>query len=121
MEKVHYVYIIKHPIGYYYIGKRTGQIDDDYMGSGVKINNYYKKYPKKQWTKEIVSVTETEQMAYNIEEVLVNKETLQDPMCLNIALGGKAVRKGSVVSEETRQKLREHYQRIKHLILEGHR
>ena len=88
----HYVYRIVHKESlHFYIGLRTckGTIEDDpYMGSGTVINNYYKKYGKDVFSKEILHTFATREEASTKESELVNVETLKDPLCLNLKTGG---------------------------------
>lgn len=86
----------------FYIGKHsTSNIEDDYIGSGVKLKDYIKfKNPK--IIKEILATFNTEQEAYDYEAELVDEEWLKRPDVLNLKLGGNTA---FVYSKESRDKM----------------
>ena len=84
-----------HPTGEYYIGIHKGKTNDGYTGSGVRFRKKFKNTPRQQWTREILFEGDYYTRCVKIERDLVNKETLQDPLCLNVALGGGASFYGS--------------------------
>jgi hypothetical protein len=72
----------------YYIGVHgTENIDDDYLGSGVRIKNSIRKHGRETFTREILFQGSQED-AYQKEKELVSEETLKDPKCLNLIVGG---------------------------------
>jgi len=89
-RKYHYLYKITYQkTGEFYIGiHSTDNLNDGYMGSGSKIRNYYKKYGKQNFTKEYIRFFDNRDDASIFEHKIVNEELLNDPLCLNIALGG---------------------------------
>lgn len=58
------------------------------MGSGTLLNNYYNKYGKDQFIKEILYSFHTREEASAKEAELITVETLNDPNCLNLKTGG---------------------------------
>ena len=56
MRKYNYVYITTNKInGKFYIGKHsTDNLNDKYLGSGIKLNNAIKKYGKEHFTIELI-------------------------------------------------------------------
>jgi len=78
-----------------------------YWGSGTRIQNQIKKYGTEIFNYEILCISNTDYI-FELESKYVTKELLQeDKLCLNIVTGGREPpsKKGTVISEETRQKL----------------
>lgn len=91
MGNNHCVYVTIHKDGRYYIGKSTTyQISKGYKGSGVLISRVLKKYPG-QFKTYVVKSGLTRDEAYFIEEMLVDDDTLADPLCLNLTRGGQGL------------------------------
>lgn len=86
----HIVYKITNTLnGMYYIGVHsTKRLDDGYMGSGTRLKNAIKKYGIQNFTKEVLSDSETRVEALKKESELVNRDTLTDPFCYNLVSGG---------------------------------
>lgn len=73
----------------YYIGyHKTKNINDSYLGSGIRIQRSIKKYGKENFKKEILFISKIAEEAFQREKELVNEETLKDPLCLNLKIGG---------------------------------
>ena len=106
-RKYHYVYkITRKSDGMYYIGIHSADtLDDTYFGSGKRIKRSIAKYGKDAHTKEILDLLPSREAIKQRERELVNEECLNDPLCMNLALGGEG---GYVinVSAETREKMR---------------
>ena len=88
----------------FYFGQRTTRIlpsEDKYRGSGIKINDYYKKYPN-SYIKEIISFHNSHE-ELNQAEYDIIQPWLNHPDCLNLRDGGNQ----GTASEETKQKLHE--------------
>lgn len=74
----------------YYIGiHSTDNLEDDYMGGGKRIKNSVRKHGKDAHRKEILEFFENRSSLVNREVQLVNMELLNDPLCMNIKLGGE--------------------------------
>lgn len=88
-----------------YIGvhKTNPEIFDGYIGNNVYCNRpstyehpkerfHYavKKYGPKNFKRAIIAVFDTEEEAYELEEIIVNKEFLSRNDVYNVALGGKS-------------------------------
>lgn len=93
--KVHYIYKIYFlcgfPTGRYYLGKRTGYVDDSYGGSGNFCKAYYKKYGKiagKTYIKEIIEINPSKGINVKREEIIIGDLWKTDPLCMNQAPGG---------------------------------
>lgn len=98
------VYITHHPKGYYYCGKSktNGILHHGYKGSGKRLKDYFKKYPRTEWTTEILHDNLTEQEAYDLEAYYVDLEALKDPMILNLKTGGG---ENYIYTDETKRKV----------------
>jgi hypothetical protein len=90
-RKYHYIYKITClKNSRYYIGMHsTDNLEDGYFGGGKRIKNSVKKHGKDAHRKEILEFFENRELLRNREMELVNEELLNDPMCMNIALGGE--------------------------------
>lgn len=88
---MHYVYRTTFEDGQFYIGVRklppdTTASQDSYLGSGKALKRKLKTHTAE---KQVVAVFESQKQAYELERQLVTYETLQDPLCLNLVLGGR--------------------------------
>ncbi len=96
--------IINNVNGKYYIGKHsTNNLNDNYMGSGDLIKLAIRKYGIKEFKKEIIFRARTEQIAYWIEGMIVDKEFINSQSNYNISLGGYgAIMLGRKHSDKTK-------------------
>jgi len=67
----------------------TDNLEDGYMGGGKRIKNSVKKHGKINHTKEILEFLESRDLLKIREKEIVNEELLQDPLCMNLVLGGE--------------------------------
>lgn len=73
----------------FYIGVHsTNNINDGYMGSGVRISKSIKKYGKDKHIREIIEYLDDRISLMNREREIVTEELLSDPYCMNISVGG---------------------------------
>ncbi len=88
--------------GYIYIGQHTtNNIDDGYMGSGIRLTNTYKKYGLDSFKKEILYVFDNFEEMDAKEAELVNEEFIRREDTYNIVLGGTGwCSKGTVTVED---------------------
>lgn len=95
---------------HYYIGKHsTTRPQDKYYGSGSILKDYYKKYGKKDgvtFIKEILEYNSSSEENLERERVIIGDKWKTDSLCINLCEGGRGPF-GIVISEETRQKLRD--------------
>jgi hypothetical protein len=85
----HYLYKITRFDGMYYIGMHsTDDLEDGYLGSGKRITRSVKKYGASQHKKEILETFSSRAELKNRELEIVNEELLEDPLCMNLKLGG---------------------------------
>ena len=87
----YYVYITTNKInGMKYIGQHSGEIDDNYLGSGVKLKNAIKKYGKENFFKEILYIASSEKELNEKEKEFISKyNAVNDSEFYNIAPGGE--------------------------------
>jgi len=75
--------------GEYYIGVHvTDNLEDGYLGSGKRLRYSLEKYGKETFKREILAVFDNPSDMFNKEAELVNEETLLDPLCINLKVGG---------------------------------
>jgi hypothetical protein len=76
--------------GYIYIGiHSTNNIDDGYIGSGVRFSKEVSKIGKEHFTREILHYYDTREEALNKEREIVNKDFVLREDTYNSAIGGK--------------------------------
>lgn len=90
-RRLHYIYKITNNItNEYYIGKHsTTNLFDNYLGSGLRLKRSIKKYGKQNFTKIILQWADSLESLNELEAEYVNQNTLEDPLCLNLKLGGE--------------------------------
>lgn len=89
-----YKWIYK-PTGEYYIGIHKGTTDDGYIGSGVLFRRKFTNTSRDHWEREVLFEGDYWTECLKKEKELVNWKTLKEPLCLNLAVGGKRGRSGS--------------------------
>ena len=90
-RKYNYFYKIVNNInGHFYYGiHSTDDLNDGYMGSGIKLHKAFEKYGIENFSKEILKFFDTRDEAVLYEEEIVNEELVYDRTCYNIARGGE--------------------------------
>lgn len=102
-RKFHYIYRVTRTDGMYYIGLHsTDDLDDGYFGSGQRLWKSIKKHGKEAHTKEILEFLPSRLELRARERELVNEKTLQDPLCMNVILGGS---ESPMLIQSVRQKV----------------
>ena len=76
----HYFYKITNLInGHFYYGvHNTKNLNDGYMGSGVRLQIAYKKYGIENFKKEILKYFDTKEEAFEYEAEVVNETLIND-------------------------------------------
>jgi len=89
----HYFYKITNDINgnYYYGVHSTNNLDDEYLGSGIRLGYAKNKYGIEHFHKEILKFFDTADDAYNYESEIVNESLVKDPNCYNCMVGGVCV------------------------------
>lgn len=90
--------------GKYYVGKaRIDRVENgSYVGSGKRLHQTFKKYPRDEWYCTVIAKFATSDEAYAHEAKLVDEQLLSDPNCLNLIPGGRAPK--LIFEESFRQK-----------------
>lgn len=90
-KKFHFIYRTTNLLnGRYYVGLHsTDKVDDDYIGSGKRFWNEVNKYGRENFKREIVEFFPSRRELKARERDLVNEEMLNDPLCMNLKLGGE--------------------------------
>ena len=95
MEKKKYFYgykITNNINNHFYYGIHTTyNLNDNYMGSGIRLNKAYKKYGKENFTKEIIKFFDNENDMISWEQNIVTEELVKNQNCYNSQIGGKYV------------------------------
>ena len=110
MENQYYIYKTINLInGKQYIGKHTGQLDDDYLGSGILIQRAIEKYGKENFKKEILEICKKEELDGKEKYYISKFDAVNNPNFYNIADGGQGgfVTKGYSLEQrlETNKKI----------------
>ena len=87
---IYFVYRTTNQInGKIYVGvHRTSNINDGYIGSGIRLQKAIKKYGYENFTRDILCFTETYSEAFEIEELIVDHDFVKSPDTYNMKLGG---------------------------------
>lgn len=90
----------------YYIGMHSSRSETDrYFGSGKIIAGSLKKHGTKNHTRETIATANSREELRLLEEQIVTADLLNDPLCMNLAVGGCGSGLGRVVTATTRQKM----------------
>jgi hypothetical protein len=74
----------------YYVGVHsTSNLDDGYLGSGLRVRRSIQKNGESSHVREILRFFETAQEAYDYEKEIVTDEFISNPLVMNIVPGGK--------------------------------
>lgn len=92
--------------GHFYFGMHsTDDMNDGYLGSGVRLVRSVAKYGKAAHHVEIISTHETREEASLAESLIITPKLLSDPKCMNCGPGGQGAFDRPSTAEETRAKL----------------
>jgi len=89
-KTIHYIYKTTCVItGRWYIGMHSAyELNDGYMGSGIVLRRSLRKYGKENHILEILEFLPTRELLAEREKEIVDKELINDSLCMNLALGG---------------------------------
>ena len=89
--KYNYFYKVTNNLNgnFYYGIHSTNNIDDGYMGSGLKLKRAFKKYGIENFSKEILKFFNTRKELSDYESEIVTEDLVNNPNCYNISLGGE--------------------------------
>ena len=88
--KYFYFYKITNNINnhFYYGVHCTNNLNDNYMGSGKRLQYAIKKYGIENFSKEILKYFNSKEEAFEYEEQIVNENLVNNPNCYNLTNGG---------------------------------
>lgn len=90
--------------GMKYIGKHISRnLDDDYLGSGLRLNNAIRKYGREKFSREILFICANLQELTQLERLIVDESLVNDPNYYNMMVGGQG---GPQTDERVREKLK---------------
>jgi len=89
-KKYHFIYKTTNLLSNkYYVGMHsTSNLKDGYLGSGTRLRRAIRKHGKENFQIEILEFLDSREELVQREKELVNEALLQDPMCINLKLGG---------------------------------
>ena len=89
--KFNYFYKITNNLNgnFYYGIHSTNNIDDGYMGRGLKLKRAFKKYGIENFSKEILKFFDTREELADYEADVVTEILVNDKNCYNTSLGGE--------------------------------
>lgn len=77
------------PSNRFYLGKHcTKSLGDGYLGSGVAWKNILRAHPVNEFSRVIISYHAGKTELSLAERKLITQEVLNEPLCMNLALGG---------------------------------
>lgn len=89
-KRYHFLYKTTNLLnGKFYVGMHsTYDMDDGYLGSGLKLRRSIRKYGIENFKIEYLEFFENRELLALREKNLVNESLLKDPLCMNLKLGG---------------------------------
>ena len=99
---IHYIYKTTCNVtGKWYVGMHsTSNLEDGYIGSGLRLRRSIRKYGVDNHTKEILEYCNSREELVLREIEIVNSELVSDENCMNLKCGGS----GGFCNEEHRLK-----------------
>lgn len=94
-KKFHFVYKTTcKPTGKYYVGMHsTDDMEDGYLGSGLRLQRSVKKYGREDHVREILEDCSKQGRKFlrEREKEIITLELIADPLCMNLVTGGSYV------------------------------
>lgn len=92
-KQYNYFYRITNNINnhFYYGIHSTDNLDDGYMGSGIRLHYAYKKYGIENFSKDILKYFDTREECAQYEADVVNETLVNNNNCYNMAIGGDSL------------------------------
>ena len=89
-RKYHFIYKTTCQVNgkYYYGMHSTDNLEDGYIGSGTRLWHSIKKHGRENFTIEILEFCDDRESLKKREAELITEDMLNDPMCMNLTLGG---------------------------------
>lgn len=103
-HKYHFIYKTTNLVnGKWYMGMHsTSNLEDGYVGSGTFLWKSIKKYGRENFKMEIQEFFPDRRSLKEREIEIITEELLEDPMCMNLSLGGNG---GPFINDETWKKI----------------
>jgi len=116
MSIYHFVYKTTNNInGKWYIGVHsTDDLNDGYLGSGIRLLQSINKYGEENFTREILHFFDTREAAFNKEKEIITEDIVSNRQSYNICTGGYGGVGKLIPTEETRRKMSESRKRNPH-------
>lgn len=97
-KNIHYLYKTTCNVtGRWYIGMHsTYNLEDGYMGSGLRLRRSIRKYGTDNHSKEILEFFDSRELLIEAEKNAITSDMIGDDMCMNLMPGGQ----GGFISEE---------------------
>lgn len=89
-SNIHYIYKTTCNVtGRYYVGMHsTCNLEDGYMGSGLRLRRSIRKYGKNNHIKEILQFFENRYLLIEAEKKAITQDMITDKNCMNLKKGG---------------------------------
>lgn len=109
MSIYHFIYKTTNNVnGKWYIGVHsTNNLDDGYIGSGVRLLQAVNKYGKEKFTREILYFFDSRDLAFEKEKEIITEDVVKDYQSYNVCIGGHGGVGILIPTEETRKKMSE--------------
>lgn len=107
----HFIYMTTNRInGKKYIGKHTGELNDDYIGSGLLLKRAVAKHGRENFSREILAIAEDKEALEILEKHYIQKfEAAGNPIFYNLTEGGTG---GNTLQSLSPEQLRERSHKI---------
>lgn len=109
LDYFHTVYLTTNMINNkIYVGVHsTDNPNDSYIGSGVALKNAIEKHGRENFSKQLIAIVGDKELAYFIEEEIVDEEFVNNRETYNCKVGGIGgdTNSGRVLSDETKRKI----------------
>ena len=89
-KKYHYLYKTTNMINNkFYVGMHsTSNLEDEYLGSGLRLRRSIRKYGKENFVKEILMFFKDREELVAAEIEIVNSDLIKEELCMNLRIGG---------------------------------
>ena len=89
-KRYHYIYKTTCKVtGNFYVGMHsTDELEDGYLGSGIKLWHSIRKHGKENHEREILEFLTDRDSLRLREKEIVNEQFLENPKCMNLTTGG---------------------------------
>jgi len=116
MSIYHFIYKTTNNInGKWYIGVHsTDDLNDGYLGSGVRLLQAIHKHGEENFSKEILYFFDSRDLAFDKEKQIITEDVVNDRQSYNMCTGGHGGVGKLIPTEETRHKMSETRKKLPH-------